>query len=407
MNDIDFDEIDRAVNSVISSLPSKDNQPTQVPEQKDNNQEEPKIVNRFTMINKQPERTAAKSLVGSRSVGRFMDLVRPKSNDQKDQEASNPVINTAKQEAPKDQILDTSRIDTEEAGPADNQQSGQDSKVDLIDYREMVEKSEEMFARDAQSLAQEAADVNTSTDESKPSQENNIQNIQKPSEVLDSPFIPNTKVEKRPLGAFSVEQSPADTEENKEPESHVENVRTFGLPGQNENMESPLPPELQDDLLSIESSEDLPDSKVIGDTDLAMDDHAEEAPVQNTMDSKQEPENEQDVQSQTIENVQQSATEASSSEKKETIKPEARPAISGEASDYRPASPTSITQQYREQPRSDEPKNVPIYDTEAYHKSLVSPMQKKPSWMIALWIIGLLLLGIGVGALVYMVALSK
>jgi len=63
--------------------------------------------------------------------------------------------------------------------------------------------------------------------------------------------------------------------------------------------------------------------------------------------------------------------------------------------------PTSITQQYTEQPSTTEQPSGAIFDTEAYHQALVPPQKKKSGLLVVLWIVGLIILGAGLGAVMY------
>lgn len=63
--------------------------------------------------------------------------------------------------------------------------------------------------------------------------------------------------------------------------------------------------------------------------------------------------------------------------------------------------PTSITQQYTEQPSTTEQPSGAIFDTEAYHQALVPPHKKKSGLLVVLWIVGLIILGAGLGAVMY------
>jgi len=70
-----------------------------------------------------------------------------------------------------------------------------------------------------------------------------------------------------------------------------------------------------------------------------------------------------------------------------------------------PVGPTSISQQYTEQPSSAEAPGA-IYDTEAYHQAVVPPVVKKKSgiWVV-LWILLLVILGAGAGVVFYLFVL--
>lgn len=63
---------------------------------------------------------------------------------------------------------------------------------------------------------------------------------------------------------------------------------------------------------------------------------------------------------------------------------------------------TSIQQQYTEQPAAvaAEPTGA-IFDTEAYHQPLAHPQKKKSGLSIILWIVGLIVFGAGLGAVLY------
>lgn len=65
-----------------------------------------------------------------------------------------------------------------------------------------------------------------------------------------------------------------------------------------------------------------------------------------------------------------------------------------------PVGPTSIQQQYKEQPSSS-PESGAIFDTEAYHKPLAPVAKKKSGILVVLWILLLVAFGGGMGAAVY------
>ena len=72
-----------------------------------------------------------------------------------------------------------------------------------------------------------------------------------------------------------------------------------------------------------------------------------------------------------------------------------------------PTGPTSITQQYTEQPSTGDQPTGAIFDTEAYRKPLSHPAKKKSGWLYVLWIVLLLVVGAGAGAAVYFFVLPK
>lgn len=207
-----------------------------------------------------------------------------------------------------------------------------------------------------------------------------------------TPFLTDTKVEKRPLNAFSTELTenaaseapklppdPINEQVNQEAKlgeaiNQLEN-KAFptdthsmfagaNLGINNKDASTLLPPELQNELLSIES-----DMTPIKEEDMKSEAVAASAPtpiVQSTP-------------------VSQST-----------------PAVSAPVA--QPVAPvaTSIPQQYKEQPSTSDQTNGAIYDA-AYHKALLHPVKRKNGWMWVVWTIALLVVGVlsGVGVYYY------
>jgi hypothetical protein len=65
-----------------------------------------------------------------------------------------------------------------------------------------------------------------------------------------------------------------------------------------------------------------------------------------------------------------------------------------------PTGPTSIVQQYKESPSTGDQPAAALFDTAAYKKPQVKP-KKKSSILVILWIFLLLVVGGGIGAAVY------
>lgn len=154
---------------------------------------------------------------------------------------------------------------------------------------------------------------------------------------LESPFLADAKVEKRPLGAFadSIATPAADEPQLPDEAPSSDNDRPI-------ETDTPLPAELQDNLLSIESNEDT--ASVATET----------APVTPAF-------------------------------------PPAAPVAS-------PDVQISIAQQYVEQPSTGDKPAGSIFDVDSYHKPIAHPKKHKSGWMVALWIVLLLILGVGAGA---------
>jgi hypothetical protein len=193
--------------------------------------------------------------------------------------------------------------------------------------------------------------------------------------ALTSPFLPDTKVDKRPLGAFSDDTSSIASEMSAAlsgaPAASATEVSTDPVPvpvqplvpdqpevktdsqvaeAQVPEESAPLPEELQSDLLSIES------------------------------------------------------TTATTSGVTETTPTEAPAPIQAATSVPTPevtVGPTAITQQYKEEPSTGDKQSGAIFDTESYHKPLAQPAKKKKSFKLVPLVAGVIIVGAGIGAAVY------
>jgi hypothetical protein len=308
MKDIDFDEIDRAVNSVGSD--KANDKPADTTVQSD-------APDTSKPVSQPPQTTPA--LAGRRSSGQFMDVVHPSSNMRRApiQMPARPMNQNTSPQAPAEPPIEEPKPTVSELptptipnnGWGDSKNENDDADIDKINEditNELEHKSDEL---------------------------------------PDTPFISGTKVEKRPLGAFSTETST--TEPDPDDQSDLDNKK-----------DESLPDELQDKLLSIESKE-----STVG----------------------------TDPQAETTEPT----------EKPETVGKTEAPATEAPKTESKPAVATSINQQYEEKPSTGDRDSGPIYDTNSYHKPLVSPVKKKSSWKIIIWILGILVVGVGAGVLVY------
>ena len=380
MKDLDFDEIDRAVNSLNSDKPTDGINNVNTSVQSDDEQ---------PMISDESSQTLARR----RSSGQFMDVVHPSSDMRRpplvsrdDSLASRikPIDNmekTFENDTPIEPTEDIISSDNTSSMPAPND----DGWPDPIDFHESRntesdydEKpgSDQIEVESETNTESESEDTKTETkiyeqDEAKAQNQDNANDeyedadIDKISDDItnemnqshdrlpDSPFISGTKVEKRPLGAFSSETTvpPADQvkavettdkdEKNGNPEAVVVNDTT-------------LPAELQDDLLLIES----------GDSST----NPNKSTEINTL-----------VTAETVPMA-----------KIESPEPVSAPVAHSD-------KPTSITQQYKEHPSTGDQTSGAIYNTDAYHKPLARPAKKKSGWIWVLYIVSMIIVGIGVG----------
>lgn len=364
MKDLDFDEIDRAVNSLVANNEvSRDDNVTAPPA---DDMAVPTVD-----VPAQP----AQPLAARRSTGRFMDVVRP-SSDMRTPPASfrptshegvnivppmgaqSDLTNPATNYNVSDPVADASPA--AEAVPKPVMGDWPDP-LDFNGFNpdEAPKPSSEPLVTNLtqvsqpQPLADDDKDINQIADAINKTLSQDFEK-QAP---LESPFLTDAKVEKRPLGAFSTEAAipPSDSvpeEATSLPaETEVLTPASGDDSGQEDNpieAETPLPAELQDDLLLIEAGVDTPDQT-----------------------KKDEP----------------TALKV----------PQTEPV----------AGPTSITQQYTEQPSTGDQPTGAIFDTEAYHKPLAHPAKKKSGWLSVFFITLLIIVGVAAGAAVYFFVLPK
>jgi len=184
-----------------------------------------------------------------------------------------------------------------------------------------------------------------------------------PEEPLASPFLPDAKVEKRPLGSQAPVAEEAASEAAKTNNSPQEETpKTDDAPQADTQLpaaaDAKLPAELQSDLMAVEA-----------DTHNGMPKTEEVQPMAPVAEEKPVPA------------PSQSAAPA----------PASVPAPGA----------ASIPQQYREEPSSGEKEHSAIYDTDAYHQPLAHPAKKKSGWLWVVWIVLILLVGAGIGAALY------
>jgi len=175
---------------------------------------------------------------------------------------------------------------------------------------------------------------------------------------LESPFLSNTKVEKRPLGAFSY------------PESDLPLIEDFA--------DQPVAAASEPEATDVENN-------VV--EDVAPTDITPEAPTPSST-SLDEETLLLEADNEEVEVPEESITPVVA----------AAPASPVEEA---PVGPTSITQQYKEHPSTDSQPSGSIYDTEAYHQPLAHPAKKHSSLLVIVWILALIIVGGGIGAAMY------
>jgi hypothetical protein len=329
MKDIDFDELDRAVNSLINpSTDQSDTVTSQTP-----TESSAVTVTSVTPLPSSPSISSVTppsvvSLAQRRSSGRFMDVVHPSSDMRSSSASVRPklvepvtVSSTSQATEPEKELAKT--VSTTWPDPIDLQETAKVSEPQSNPLQEMP----------------------TNTSET--------------NGPLESPFLADAQVEKRPLGAFSGDMHESDPSAALTPlDMNLTSEEPSSTTGDEPRLsdhpietDTPLPAELQAGLLSIESSED---------------------PVGHKTDSSF------------------GMAESTST---------AKPMIS--------TGPTSIAKQYTEQPSTGDKPVGTIFDTAAYKKPQVHSGKKKSGWLVVVWILLLLAVGAGVGAAVYFFVLPR
>jgi hypothetical protein len=186
----------------------------------------------------------------------------------------------------------------------------------------------------------------------------------------DSTLFNDTKVEKRPLGAFSGGSS-----------QPVRPAEQLSVMQANNSVNPQLPPELQNDLLSIES-DTMPEAKEDKTIEIPAIPMNGPAAIQSTPIAPTPP------PSNIVPVAQTTSIDTMTKAQAQT-----------------PVA-TSINQQYQEKPSSVPQATTPIYDANAYHK-LDKKGGKKGGLKWLFWVLGLIVVGAAVGAVVFFFVLPK
>ena len=354
MADFDFDELDKAVAGAIGTNPSEDDSRSESSTAPSTSTEMPTSSESDSASNSASASTETPKITGisspaskpvggapavRRSSGRFMDMVHPKS----DMRAGGSVRPSITNGAPTNS--------------------------------------------DTPSVAPEPAPSNTASD---------TPTTDEAAKPLESPFLPDAKVEKRPLGGFrnSKANKPELIEEPDEP-----------------RLEAPDDPRLEGDTMpdpidfAIENGHVDP----VEDTQTPEQIKEEEKTLE-TLDREPEPTDEpaEHDEPDAFAHPEDTPVESHEAEPTEPTELES-PAPEVNTQDTEPiplphdapVGPTSITQQYKEQ-QSETGEPGAIYDTEAYHQPLMQPAKKKSGFWVVFWILLILVVGGAAGAGFYL-----
>jgi hypothetical protein len=195
------------------------------------------------------------------------------------------------------------------------------------------------------------------------------------AQPLESPFLPDAKVEKRPLGAFADAAGQAEPEP-KEPEEEL-------------LLEAPDEPRLEPHV--------LPDPIDFAAHASALSSENEDTGVLQTPQEESELVAEEKLAE--VEAEVDTKAETTAVEEPEKA-PEAETQEELKQPESEPTGPASISQQYTEQPSS-APSSGAIYDTETYHQPLAPAPKKRSGAWTFIWIILLVILGAAAGFAFY------
>ncbi len=328
MHDIDFDELDKAVHSAISAG-GKDAKPEHAELLETGADEE---------VAEEHARMKKVSPAVRRSSGRFMDVVHPSSDMRTKGKKAKPVVKKAEPE-----------------------------KVEPAETPEPVEKTEPKPEKHDKHAA--------AFHEHKTHKKGHKKDADDDEAPLESPFLPDTKVEKRPLGAPAAVSAPGKTLEEIEKDDLEKSEET--LLGLSDTADTaPGKPPVEEEVPEIVET-----TKVV--------------PKEEQAEPVETPAPEADAEKKDDTPAPSETTEPPAEPEK---KPESEPKTDDSPA---PLESTSIQQQYKESKTDDNDKSGAIYDTESYHQPLMFTRTKRSGLKITLWILGLIIFGGALGAGVY------
>lgn len=212
------------------------------------------------------------------------------------------------------------------------------------------------------------------------------------SKPLESPFLPDAKVEKRPLGGAGPAPvfNPEELLEAPEDELLLEEPDEPRL----EAMTLPDPIDF-----ALQTSQDSANDET---PELPLEDELSQETI-DTAEFDTTPEVTPEDNSQVVGDeilFEESVIEQPTAPETQPVVAEPEPVATPE----QPVGPTSISQQYQERP-SEAQASGAIYDTENYHQPMTpAPKKHSSAWSIV-WIILLVILGAGAGVAFYLFVL--
>lgn len=355
MTDIDFDELDKAVNSLMGdrAVPQsgQDQSTTETPvasepvSSVDSSPLKPAVVAPDTAASVPPVPVVASSSrpasIATKRRGQFMDVMHPSAKM-----ATGSRTPSAASQISRHGVSLTPSSGTVKPEPAVVAPASQATPaIAPLATPEWPDPLDLLSEKEPASVTTEAPEAPTESPE--------------PGiEPLSSPFLPDAKVEKRPLGsapALDATAAPAPVVPDEKPADAEE--------------PAPLPVELSGGVLAVESSEVAVAEKPV---------ESEESP--SAADSVTTPEPSAPVETPT-----------------EAPAPETPIQLSG---------PASIPPQYKTEQVSEPAEHTALYDAVSEAHSTTAPSKKKNGWLVPLAIVGFIVLGCAGGVAVYYMMLK-
>jgi hypothetical protein len=405
MKDIDFDELDRAVSSLMSGRSSKTAGPVTPASEPVVSEEQPPAADTTTMstpddtsapkvVSVEPKTevsapdskpiapTVTSPIVPQRRSGRFMDVVHPSS----DMKSSNTMpnrpksivapINTdtaaesveKKTEVP---VFDPLTMTSVEKASTSQKTSGlsepEVKKQDDHSWPDPIDVHEKSMVPEtpAPALSDDSSSSTAAEAPTTKAEDNSAPNEQENSDYIEttSPFLPDAKVEKRPLGG---------TPSTVSVKTDDKTSKSLPVPEEKDAI-------IDDDLTSKENNELTDEASVSDDAKGDSSKPIEPLPAELSKDII--------------------AVEAGGTiHEPDTLEKDGSRAEQGSnpksAKEHAPApGMTSITQQYKIKTATTTPEHMPIYADNG--QPLSHPKKTKSGWLTILWIIGLIIVGTG------------
>lgn len=271
-------------------------------------------------------------------------------------------------------------VEPTEATGVDQSSTGDSFAMpDPIDFANQHQQAEPESSDD---VAVEPEVADNAVDETPAPQEESSQSdtpqLEPEDKPLSSPFLPDAKVEKRPLGGLPVEP----VVEASTPAAETAAVTE---PALEPNMET--------------GAEGATESDTVPADDAQIPPEVPPAP-------EPEPEAIKPLPEELAGDIMALESSTTGASEPKSDEPAADAMSTVEAQPATGVGPASIPQQYAEQPSTGDQSNGSIYDTAAYHQPLAHPEKHKSSWGMIIAIIVLLIVG-ALGGAAYFYFVSK